>query len=284
MFQAAPGPEPLARPDDLDRRRLIGRQRRVLLVGRPVGDDDDRACRRARAARRPASARSRSAGQSVATRTTVATPGRRLVEARRHRVAGPVADGPAAPRPSADGRARGRSPSRDRRSSSRPPRSRPGSGRPRPSPARRARPPDRGRATGRRRGSGFGRHVGRIARRRSGQAVGDDRRRSLRSCTSARPVRRLVVDVADELRQPRVAEHLADREDLAGVEPVVVRHALDRRPDRPLRARARQSIGAGPPPSARPATGRRAAVTAPTRRASPRATAWSAGRRSRRSR
>src|SRR5205823_13877210 len=38
-------------------------------------------------------------------------------------------------------------------------------------------------------------------------------------------VRGPVVDVADELRAVRMVEQLADREDLAGVEPVVIRHA-----------------------------------------------------------
>src|SRR5262245_33185155 len=42
-----------------------------------------------------------------------------------------------------------------------------------------------------------------------------------------RSIRREAVDVADELGDAGVAEDLADRHDLADVEPVVVDHALD---------------------------------------------------------
>ena len=45
-----------------------------------------------------------------------------------------------------------------------------------------------------------------------------------------RPVRGVPLEIADELRPIGVAQELADREDLADVEPVVVGDALDRIP------------------------------------------------------
>ena len=76
-------------------------------------------------ARRPASARSRSAGQSVATRTTVATPVAGSSSRDGTASLDPVADAPVVLERRRLRPARGRSRSRDRRSSSRRPRSRP---------------------------------------------------------------------------------------------------------------------------------------------------------------
>jgi hypothetical protein len=62
---------------------------------------------------------------------------------------------------------------------------------------------------------------------------------------SRRPVRGAPLEIADELRPMGVAQELPDRKDLADVESVVVRDALDRVPHGPLRAGRRQHLGQG---------------------------------------
>src|SRR3990172_4471093 len=61
-----------------------------------------------------------------------------------------------------------------------------------------------------------GQHPGPAAARRGG------------SPNDSRPIRGLGIDVANELRPVRVIQQLADRDDLAGVKPVVVDDAEDR--------------------------------------------------------
>jgi hypothetical protein len=62
---------------------------------------------------------------------------------------------------------------------------------------------------------------------------------------SRRPVRGVPLEIADELRPMGVAQELADREDLADVEPIVVRDALDGVPHGPRRAGRREHLGQG---------------------------------------
>ena len=60
---------------------------------------------------------------------------------------------------------------------------------------------------------------------------------------SRRPVRGAPLEVADELRSMGVAQELADREDFADVEPIVVGDALDRVRHGPLRPGRWQHLG-----------------------------------------